>query len=59
MPILKFLVAVVLALSPLKNLYAQGKFLHADARPRPPEIVMDEKTGLIRLPAPVKFKLPR
>lgn len=53
MSILKFLLVVLLAVSPLENLYAQGKFLHADARPRPPEIVTDERTGVISGPVVV------
>lgn len=50
MSILKFLLVVVLTVIPLKNLHAQGKLLHADARPRPPEIVADERTGVVTGP---------
>lgn len=50
MPIRHYLLVVLLALLPLENLYAQGKLLLADARPRPPEILADERTGVVSGP---------
>ncbi|MBC3872980.1 substrate-binding periplasmic protein [Undibacterium flavidum] len=53
MTILKSLLAMLLPLLvflPMEDLSAQGKILLADARPRPPEIVADDRTGLITGP---------
>lgn len=50
MAILQLLLIGLLLLSPIGNLCAQEKILLADARPRPPEILADERTGEISGP---------